>query len=290
MIRKPKPVESTFKNDTFLEQTDAYLKKRKKYEKSITEIRPHNLTYRDASNLVVRSSNLFTWAKESSARFFEEQRQDMMLSVIEEEEALSIASGGKDLRSVHTDASNEILLDNDGESGSLGPRIEFLSPREVLFETTFAANASASDAVMARLLAAWGEQFAALPEQGQRCRVADKARRILADRGVRYIKVPAGLSLNPLTTSTAASTSASAGPNRSSNRAPASVGATLRVLRLSRRTPRVFSRRRSASLRLDALPPVSRAASRNPPARATATKAVRSPISAFIVRLGAQPV
>ncbi len=57
---------------------------------------------------------------------------------------------------------------------------------------------------------------------------------------------------------------------------PASVVVTLRVVRCSRRRPSRSSSRRTASLSPEALCPVARAASRKPPARATATKASRS--------------
>lgn len=57
--------------------------------------------------------------------------------------------------------------------------------REATAQTTYAANATLSNTVLDRLLAAWGAEFAAIPEAGRRCRVADKARVILAQRGVK---------------------------------------------------------------------------------------------------------
>ena len=82
--------------------------------------------------------------------------------------------------------------------------------------------------------------------------------------GTLSLSVPAGRSRKPFTTSSAASTSVSAGPSRSSRRAPASVGTTLRVVRLSSLTPSLASSRRTASLSPDALPPLARAPSRKP--------------------------
>jgi hypothetical protein len=58
--------------------------------------------------------------------------------------------------------------------------------------------------------------------------------------------VPVGRSRKRLTTSREASTSTSAGPNRSNNRAPASVGTTLRVVRFRSRTPSLVSSLRTA--------------------------------------------
>src|SRR5580704_2221932 len=57
-----------------------------------------------------------------------------------------------------------------------------------------------------------------------------------------------------------------------------------------RSTPSCASRRRTASLRPEALLPLARAPSRKPLARATATKAFRLPRSIFTVRFPAQPV
>src|ERR1700722_10249152 len=102
--------------------------------------------------------------------------------------------------------------------------------------------------------------------------------------------VPAGRSRKLLTTSSDASTSVNATARRSKSRAPASVGATLRVERLSSRTASRVSTLRTASLKLEALEPVTRDASRKPPERTTATNAVRSVRSPAIVRLSAQPV
>ena len=69
--------------------------------------------------------------------------------------------------------------------------------------------------------------------------------------------VPTGLSRKLLTASSAAPTSPSAGVSRSSRRWPASVSVTLRVVRLSRRTPSRASSRRSASLSDEAETPRS---------------------------------
>src|SRR5258705_8832937 len=108
--------------------------------------------------------------------------------------------------------------------------------------------------------------------------------------GTLSLSVPAGRSRKRFTTSRAASTSASAGPSRSSKRAPASLGTTLRVVRLSSLTPSLVSKRRTASLNPDALPPLARALSRKPLARATAAKASRSARSILTVRCSARPV
>src|SRR5690349_3279652 len=84
--------------------------------------------------------------------------------------------------------------------------------------------------------------------------------------------------------------SASTGVRRSIRRWPASVGTTLRVVRLSNLKPSFASRRLTATLSPEAETPPVRAASRKPPARATDTKAARSFSSKAIVHHFEQPV
>ena len=105
------------------------------------------------------------------------------------------------------------------------------------------------------------------------------------------VEVPTGLDRKALTASSAAVISLKAGVRRSSSRAPASVGVTLRVVRLSRRTPSLASSRRTASLKVEADTPRSVAAARKLRRRATAENASRSESSGwFIVRYSVQPV
>src|SRR6266702_1407164 len=108
--------------------------------------------------------------------------------------------------------------------------------------------------------------------------------------GTLSLSVPVGLSRNTFRTSSAASISLNRGVSFSMRRRPASVGATLRVVRFRRRRPSLASRRRTAMLRLEADTPLLRAASRKPPARATETKAARSFSSMAIVHIFKQPV
>lgn len=133
MIRKPKAPEATFKNDTFLEQTDALVKKVNKYKQSITEIRPHNMSYSDASHLVVRSKNLFQWAKESTAAYFKE-KEEAALSVVLEEDSVSVGSSVKSAKIANNG--------NNFDNGGLGPHVEYLSAREVLFDTQWNKNST----------------------------------------------------------------------------------------------------------------------------------------------------
>src|SRR5262245_13279105 len=82
-----------------------------------------------------------------------------------------------------------------------------------------------------------------------------------------------------------------AGATRASRSSPASVSATLRVVRFIRRTPRRSSMLRSRWLRLETETRLSSAARRKLRVRATATKASRSRRSKFfIVRYSEQAV
>src|ERR1700730_6253890 len=109
--------------------------------------------------------------------------------------------------------------------------------------------------------------------------------RSIAGGGALIRKRPDGTSRRPRTRSSASLTSDIAGPTRASRSSPASVSATLRVVRFIRRTPSRSSMPRSRWLRLETETPCSTAARRKFRVRATATKASRSRRSkSFIVR------
>ena len=80
--------------------------------------------------------------------------------------------------------------------------------------------------------------------------------------GTLILSRPAGPSCEPLTSSRAPARSDSIGDSLSSNRWPASVGVTLRVVRLSSRVPSLASSRRTASLSAEAETPRNVAAPR----------------------------
>src|SRR6266478_5438695 len=115
--------------------------------------------------------------------------------------------------------------------------------------------------------------------------------RSIAGGGALMRKRPDGTSRRPRTRSSASPTSAIAGPTRASSNSPASVSATLRVVRFIRRTPSRSSMSRSRWLRLETETRCSSAARRKFKVRATATKASRSRrSSSFIVRYSEQAI
>lgn len=134
MVRKPKPATAVLKNDTFVEPNDNYLKKLKKYEKSIKEIRPHTLTYSEANqSLVISSKNLFQWAHDSSQEFVRRMQEenaiydDKLHVIIEEDSTYSERSSvGLKEKSVHSEGSHSAIHH---------PVIEFQSPTDIVFST-----------------------------------------------------------------------------------------------------------------------------------------------------------
>lgn len=121
MVRKPKPSTAVWKNDTFLEESENLTMKRKKYEKSIREIRPHTLTYRDAGQLVIRSMDLFQWAEESSLEYVKQQREEELARLEEEMQAM---------RSLESSQEQEEEITSPDH-----PQLTFLSSPEVVLDT-----------------------------------------------------------------------------------------------------------------------------------------------------------
>eukprot|EP01031_Cornospumella_fuschlensis_P039605 gene39605-48216_t len=122
IVRKPKSLQNTWKSGTFVPQSEAFQKRRKQLLKSIAEMRPRDLNVQDAAALVIKSTNLFRWASESSQTYLQAlQDQRNALSQEESEESKSLVN-------------DEEAIQFEKEQARL-PRIEFLSEREVLFET-----------------------------------------------------------------------------------------------------------------------------------------------------------
>jgi hypothetical protein len=133
MVRKPKSMDGVGKNDTFVDQTSTYLAIKKKYDASIREIRPHNLTFAEAGHLVVRSVKLFQWAKDSSAKYFAEKNEQEQY---EQQNSVVEGSAGEGSEVLGGGATASFLGD------SVGSRIELISSKEVVFDTLAGKNAS----------------------------------------------------------------------------------------------------------------------------------------------------
>jgi hypothetical protein len=131
MVRKPKPLTAVSKNDTFVDQTSNYLSKAKKYQETIREIRPHNLTYSEASTLVVRSENLFTWARESSAAYFNEQKA---LEAEPSLEKVSVELTGLALEASVGGGSVTGIGSPKHGADLMGSKVDFLSSKEIVFD------------------------------------------------------------------------------------------------------------------------------------------------------------
>jgi hypothetical protein len=122
MILKPKSVKyAGMKTSTFLEQSEAFKAKKSLYINNIQDLRPHTINANAAHTLVARSVDLFKWAKESSSVYYKELKEPA-LSVINEEDSLSMSE----------------RLDGDRSvtgTTSITPKIEFITHREVVFQT-----------------------------------------------------------------------------------------------------------------------------------------------------------
>ena len=102
-------------------------------------------------------------------------------------------------------------------------------------------------------------------------------RRLSAAFSVAVMRmVPAGFSRSSLSAASSPSISSKRGPTVRSSRSPASVGATLRVVRVRSRSPSRSSSPRIVWLSADCDTPSFAAAFVKLPSRATATKARRS--------------
>jgi hypothetical protein len=133
MVRKPKPAQAVSKNDTFVDQTSNYLSKAKKYQETIREIRPHNLTYSEAATLVIKSENLFAWARESSAQYYNEQKAleaGETLSPVMTEGTGTVLEASVD----HVPGAGVSAVAAGTGGDMMGSKVDFLSSREIVFD------------------------------------------------------------------------------------------------------------------------------------------------------------
>lgn len=140
MVRKPKPMQAVGKNDTFVDQSQTYLSQTKKYQETIKDIRPHSLTYSEAAHLVVKSENLFKWARESSAQYYHERKAAELGDTAAIGDATVAQGSGAVLeKSVDTlpglpTAMGASVVVADTPVAATGSKIDFLSAKEVIFD------------------------------------------------------------------------------------------------------------------------------------------------------------
>ena len=138
MVRKPKPMQTVSKNDTFVDQSATYLAKKRRYNETIKEIRPHDLTYAEAGHLVIKSTNLFNWAKESSAKYYSEQLllQEEAEGVSAEDTVVEVSAKLAGLTTAAADIATESVVGATpsflGET--MGAKVDFQSSKEVIFD------------------------------------------------------------------------------------------------------------------------------------------------------------
>lgn len=123
IVRKPKDPRNTFLTDSFLPQTEAFATKKMELQRSLKEMRPRDITFKDAGALVIKTVDLFKWARESSKEFLDGQ------GVPELDEA-SVGSRQSLL------AEQRAREEEEADAQRKMPRVELVSSREVVFETT----------------------------------------------------------------------------------------------------------------------------------------------------------
>jgi hypothetical protein len=121
IVRKPRfPGSKAHKTGPMIEESAAILARRKRLSKKLKEIRPHNMTYQMAENLVAASTDLFQWAEESTQQFFDQKAQ-----IAANEGADNNSSVGVDDVSVAKSAAGSIASARFVDPNANLPFIEF---------------------------------------------------------------------------------------------------------------------------------------------------------------------
>lgn len=127
IFRKPRTADQiTSSSNSFMEETASFVEKKKKLEKNIKELRPHTISYSDTMHLVVKTQDLFQWAKESTDEFFRQQELNGLSAIREDEGDMEELGEESVLRSL-SHASN-----TDAHSA----KVEFLSKKEIVMVAT----------------------------------------------------------------------------------------------------------------------------------------------------------
>ena len=135
LVRKPKAVDFVGKNDTFVEQSEKYMETRKKYGKYYRSIRPHDLTYSEAHHLVIRSTDLFQWAQQSSQAYFESRSDAAAAEAL----ALTLAAIAAEEASLSSSVEAGGEVDAAVGAGSVDlptSKVDFLSSKELSFDAS----------------------------------------------------------------------------------------------------------------------------------------------------------
>lgn len=132
MIRKPRPTGTYTLGTSFLEETPTLIHKRKTIAKELTRLRPHVVSYEDAEHLVIQSSDLFSWAIDSSNDYFKDIESRKLA---EEEAVLSIADMKRKGEEAHVANKNATTNKNDLSAKNNYLEIDFMTTQDVVFET-----------------------------------------------------------------------------------------------------------------------------------------------------------
>ena len=118
-----------------IEETEAILNRRKRYGKYLNEIRPHNLSFQQAENLLFKSKDLVQWAIDSTERKFAED--EMKEQIINDE--ISVDSAQK---SVISEKNGSVTRSVDGDASASSLDMEGVATIQIIDrpEATFSSR------------------------------------------------------------------------------------------------------------------------------------------------------
>ena len=120
-LRKPKKSRGPGKTTQFIDEFPSMKLKQKQLKKTLQTLRPHNLELFDVDSLIIGSKDLFDWAISSSEDYMSELQNDVEDESVDE----IMPSGSRD------EMEKDVFQET--EPGDLGPRLNFESTRNMLF-------------------------------------------------------------------------------------------------------------------------------------------------------------
>lgn len=141
MVRKPKilrdgTVPSASKS--FINPNKSFRARTAHISKHIATVRPHIASYEDCDALVVQSSDLFSWAIDSTQEYFNIQHEKLYVLQQQEKEAIELqrqALEDINVKEPSLEDSIATLTNSNEEIALHQPYLEYLSSTELLFKT-----------------------------------------------------------------------------------------------------------------------------------------------------------
>ena len=155
IMRKPKTIEELIARTNaqagkvvFVEESKSLKMKKEEYADQLKAMRPVDVSLEDASGLIVKSTELFQWAIDSSTEYFREEK--LKNEALENERAIREARRSKlsflrkggnrrgsdgDISQAVSQAASVVGTPRDDPSNEKGGRILFMSPEELIFSS-----------------------------------------------------------------------------------------------------------------------------------------------------------